>query len=77
MRADQNIIQLWNNLIDIVHYPGLKTVIEDEEDLIRHSKQNKAIIFAFNPHDLVRYIVWFVISSSSELIWTYDISISL
>jgi hypothetical protein len=33
---------------------GLKTVIEDEDDLIRHSKQNKAIIFAFNPHDMVR-----------------------
>ena len=33
---------------------GLKTVIEDEEDLIRHSKENKALIFAFNPHDMVR-----------------------
>lgn len=32
---------------------GLKTVIEDEEDLINHSKQNKALIFAFNPHDMV------------------------
>lgn len=34
---------------------GLKTVIEDEEDLIRHSEQNKALIFAFSPHDMVRF----------------------
>ena len=45
--------------------PGLKTVIEDEEDLIRHSKENKALIFAFNPHDMVR------ISSMDPLLFLY------
>ncbi|KAL7550014.1 hypothetical protein ACHAWF_017140, partial [Thalassiosira exigua] len=39
-------------------YFGLKTVIEDEDDLIQHSKQNKAIIFAFNPHDMLPYAVF-------------------
>ncbi|KAL9187446.1 hypothetical protein ACHAXT_001549 [Thalassiosira profunda] len=39
-------------------YFGLKTVIEDEEDLIRHSKENKALIFAFNPHDMLPYAVF-------------------
>lgn len=39
-------------------YFGLKTVIEDEEDLIRHSEQNKALIFAFNPHDMLPYAVF-------------------
>jgi hypothetical protein len=34
---------------------GLKTVIEDEDDLIRHSEHGKALIFAFNPHDMVRF----------------------
>lgn len=39
-------------------YFGLKTVIEDEKDLIRHSSQKKAIIFAFNPHDMLPYAVF-------------------
>lgn len=39
-------------------YFGLKTVIEDEDDLIRHSKQNKALIYAFNPHDMLPYAVF-------------------
>jgi len=38
-------------------YVGLKTIIEDEDDLIRHSKQNKALIYAFNPHDMIPYAV--------------------
>ena len=37
---------------------GLKTIIEDEEDLVSHSKQNKAVIFAFNPHDMLPYAVF-------------------
>jgi|EP00970_Alexandrium_tamarense_P010142 hypothetical protein len=39
-------------------YFGLKTVIEDEEDLIRHANENKAVIFAFNPHDMLPYAVF-------------------
>mmetsp|Transcript_26503 Transcript_26503/g.56008 ORF Transcript_26503/g.56008 Transcript_26503/m.56008 type:complete len:353 (-) Transcript_26503:206-1264(-) len=39
-------------------YFGLKTVIEDEDDLIRHSEQNKALIFAFSPHDMLPYGVF-------------------
>ena len=31
-------------------YFGLKTIIEDEDDLVRHAEQNKAIIFTVNPH---------------------------
>lgn len=38
-------------------YFGLKTVIEDEDDLVRHSKMNKALIFAFNPHDMLPFPV--------------------
>jgi hypothetical protein len=34
---------------------GLKTVIEDEDDLICHSKHNKALIFSLSPHDMVRF----------------------
>ena len=30
-------------------------MIEDEDDLIHHSEQNKALIFAFSPHDMVRF----------------------
>lgn len=37
---------------------GLKTVIEDEEDLIRHANLNKACIFAFEPHDILPYAVF-------------------
>ncbi|KAL3764323.1 hypothetical protein ACHAW5_008920 [Stephanodiscus triporus] len=39
-------------------YFGLKTVIEDEDDLIRHSERNKSLIFAFNPHDVLPYSVF-------------------
>eukprot|EP00956_Cyclotella_meneghiniana_P013990 scaffold20678_cov69-Cyclotella_meneghiniana.AAC.4 len=39
-------------------YFGLKTIIEDEEDLMSHAKQNKAVIFAFNPHDMLPYAVF-------------------
>jgi len=39
-------------------YFGLRTVVEDEDDLIRHSEQNKALIFAFNPHDMLPYAVF-------------------
>mmetsp|Transcript_21293 Transcript_21293/g.51448 ORF Transcript_21293/g.51448 Transcript_21293/m.51448 type:complete len:371 (-) Transcript_21293:203-1315(-) len=39
-------------------YFGLKTVIEDEDDLIHHSEQNKALIFAFSPHDMLPYAVF-------------------
>jgi len=38
---------------------GLKTVVEDEEDLVQHANQNKALIFAFSPHDMVSaHIIW-------------------
>lgn len=46
------------SLLLAMHILGLKTVIEDEEDLIRHSKENKALIFAFNPHDMLPYAVF-------------------
>lgn len=39
-------------------YFGLKTVVEDEEGLTRHANQNKAIIFAFNPHDMLPYSIF-------------------
>eukprot|EP00584_Thalassiosira_punctigera_P004913 CAMPEP_0172530372 /NCGR_PEP_ID=MMETSP1067-20121228/4125_1 /TAXON_ID=265564 ORGANISM="Thalassiosira punctigera, Strain Tpunct2005C2" /NCGR_SAMPLE_ID=MMETSP1067 /ASSEMBLY_ACC=CAM_ASM_000444 /LENGTH=345 /DNA_ID=CAMNT_0013314565 /DNA_START=248 /DNA_END=1285 /DNA_ORIENTATION=+ len=45
-------------MVQAEKYFGLKTVIEDEDDLIRHSKQKKAIIFAFNPHDILPYAVF-------------------
>jgi 2-acylglycerol O-acyltransferase 2 len=37
---------------------GLKTIIEDEQNLLSHSSQNKALIFAFNPHDILPYAVF-------------------
>ena len=37
-------------------YFGLKTIIEDEENLIEHAEEkNKAIIFAVSPHDILPY----------------------
>lgn len=39
-------------------YFGLKTVVEDEEELLRASDQNKAVIFAFEPHDILPYAVF-------------------
>ena len=39
-------------------YFGLKTIIEDEDDLIKHSEQNKALIFTVNPHDILPYAVF-------------------
>jgi hypothetical protein len=39
-------------------YFGLKTVVEDEEDLVQHANQNKALIFAFSPHDMLPYPVF-------------------
>ncbi|KAL3792785.1 hypothetical protein HJC23_002592 [Cyclotella cryptica] len=39
-------------------YFGLKTVIEDEGNLLSHARRNKACIFAFNPHDMLPYAVF-------------------
>ncbi|KAL7521598.1 hypothetical protein ACHAWX_006278 [Stephanocyclus meneghinianus] len=39
-------------------YFGLKTVIEDEENLLSYARRNKACIFAFNPHDMLPYAVF-------------------
>ena len=36
-------------------YFGLKTIIEDEDGLVALSEQNRALIFAFNPHDVLPY----------------------
>lgn len=41
-----------------INHTGLKTVIEDEQNLLTHSRKNKAIIFAFNPHDMLPYAVF-------------------
>ena len=40
-------------------YFGLKTIIEDEQNLIEHAEEkNKAIIFAVSPHDILPYGVF-------------------
>lgn len=54
-------------LVQAEKYFGLKTVIEDEDGLIRHSEQNKALIFAFNPHDMLPYSIFAFGSSLRRL----------
>ncbi|KAL7522565.1 hypothetical protein ACHAWX_007578 [Stephanocyclus meneghinianus] len=39
-------------------YFGLKTVIENEKELLDLSEQNKSVIFAFEPHDIIPYAVF-------------------
>lgn len=53
MRTDLSNSFLINELCT-----GLKTIIEDEQNLLSHSQQNKALIFAFNPHDMLPYAVF-------------------
>ena len=38
-------------------YFGLKTIVEDEEALLRHSKK-AALIYAFSPHDVLPFSVF-------------------
>ncbi|KAL3789751.1 LOW QUALITY PROTEIN: hypothetical protein HJC23_006744 [Cyclotella cryptica] len=39
-------------------YFGLKTIIENEQQLLDFSDKNKSVIFAFEPHDIIPYAVF-------------------